>query len=99
MHLKQLLDDDASILKTVITRFYMDSDFIPQEISLQYPPKDEHDISKLLYKKRKKKVNFVYPKIGEKAKELRVTLQNAKLLLGIKVIFKKKRLYLKLCSS
>ena len=82
LHLKQLLDDDASILKTVITRFYMDSDFIPQEISLQYPPKDEHDISKLLYKKRKKKVNFVYPKIGEKAKELRVTLQNAKLLLG-----------------
>lgn len=82
LHLKQLLDDDASILKTVITRFYMDSDFIPQEISLQYPPKDEHDISKLLCKKRKKKVNFVYPKIGEKAKELRVTLQNAKLLLG-----------------
>ncbi|MEL1225995.1 MAG: excinuclease ABC subunit UvrC [Candidatus Neomarinimicrobiota bacterium] len=82
LHLKQLLDDDGSILKTVITRFYMDSDFIPQEISLQYPPKDEHDISKLLCKKRKKKVNFVYPKIGEKAKELRVTLQNAKLLLG-----------------
>ena len=82
LHLKQLLDDDASILKTVITRFYMDSDFIPQEISLQYPPKDEYDISKLLCKKRKKKVNFVYPKIGEKAKELRVTLQNAKLLLG-----------------
>jgi len=82
LHLKQLLDDDASILKTVITRFYMDSDFIPQEISLQYPPKDENDISKLLRKKRKKKVNFVYPKIGEKAKELRVTLQNAKLLLG-----------------
>ena len=82
LHLKQLLDDDASILKTVITRFYMDSDFIPQEISLQYPPKDEKDISKLLRKKRKKKVSFVYPKIGEKAKELRVTLQNAKLLLG-----------------
>ena len=37
---------------------------------------------KELRKKRKKKVNFVYPKIGEKAKELRVTLQNAKLLLG-----------------
>ena len=55
MHLKQLLDDDASILKTVITRFYMDSDFIPQEISLQYPPKDENDISKLLYKKEKRK--------------------------------------------
>ena len=39
-------------------------------------------ISQSYYKKRKKKVNFVYPKIGEKAKELRVTLQNAKLLLG-----------------
>ena len=91
LHLKQLLDDDASILKTVITRFYMDSDFIPQEISLQYPPKDEHDISNLLYKKRNKKVNFIYPKIGEKAKELRVTLQNAKLLLGEWKIDIKKR--------
>ena len=95
LHLKQLLDDDASILKTVITRFYMDSDFIPQEISLQYPPKDEHDISNLLYKKRNKKVNFIYPKIGEKAKELRVTLQNAKLLLGEwKIDIKKRKDYI-----
>ncbi len=95
LHLKQLLDDDASILKTVITRFYMDSDFIPQEISLQYPPKDEHDILKLLYKKRRKKVKFIYPKIGEKAKELRVTLQNAKLLLGEwKIDIKKRKDYI-----
>ena len=95
LHLKQLLDDDASILKTVITRFYMDSDFIPQEISLQYPPKDENDISNLLCKKRNKKVNFIYPKIGEKAKELRVTLQNAKLLLGEwKIDIKKRKDYI-----
>jgi excinuclease ABC subunit C len=49
---------------------------------MQYPPYDENNILKLLSKKRKKKVRFIYPKIGEKAKELRVTIQNAKLLLG-----------------
>ena len=82
LHLKQLIENDATVLGTVITRFYMDSDFIPEEISMQYPPDDEHSILKLLNKKRKKKVRFVYPKIGEKSKELRVTMQNAKLLLG-----------------
>tara|TARA_B100000530_G_scaffold322425_1_gene257380 strand:+ start:4 stop:1602 length:1599 start_codon:yes stop_codon:yes gene_type:complete len=82
LHLKQLIENDATVLGTVITRFYMDSDFIPEEISMQYPPYDEYNILKLLSKKRKKKVRFIYPKIGEKAKELRVTIQNAKLLLG-----------------
>ncbi len=82
LHLKQLTQDDGNTLKTVITRFYMDSDFLPEEISLEQTPKDEGELLLFLKKKKKKKVGFIYPKIGEKAKELRVTMQNATLLLG-----------------
>ena len=60
----------------------MDSDFLPEEISLEQTPKDEGELLLFLKKKKKKKVGFIYPKIGEKAKELRVTMQNATLLLG-----------------
>lgn len=60
----------------------MDSDFLPEEISLEQTPKDEGELLIFLKKKKKKKVGFIYPKIGEKAKELRVTMQNATLLLG-----------------
>ena len=82
LHLKQLTQDDGNTLKTVIARFYMDSDFLPEEISLEQTPKDEGELLLFLKKKKKKKVGFIYPKIGEKAKELRVTMQNATLLLG-----------------
>ena len=82
LHLKQLTNDDGDTLKTVITRFYMDSDFLPEEISLEHTPKDEGDLLLFLKNKKRKKVGFIYPKIGEKAKELRVTMQNATLLLG-----------------
>ena len=82
LHLKQLTTSKEDILKTVITRFYMDSDFLPEEISLQYPPSDESGLRLFLKEKNKRRVGFIYPKIGEKAKELRVTMQNANLLLG-----------------
>lgn len=60
----------------------MDSDFLPEEISLQYPPSDESGLRLFLKEKNKRRVGLIYPKIGEKAKELRVTMQNANLLLG-----------------
>ena len=82
LHLKQLTTSKEEILKTVITRFYMDSDFLPEEISLEYPPSDESGLLLFLKNKSKRRVGFIYPKIGEKAKELRVTIQNANLLLG-----------------
>ena len=82
LHLKQLTTSKEDILKTVITRFYMDSDFLPEEISLQYPPSDENGLRLFLKEKNKRRVGLIYPKIGEKAKELRVTMQNANLLLG-----------------
>ena len=66
----------------IITRFYLDSDFIPKELSLQNKPLNEEELILWLRKKSKHNVKFKYPKKGEKAKELRITFQNAKLLLG-----------------
>ena len=89
--LKQLSQDDGVTMKTVIMRFYMDSDFLPKEISLQFSPKDEGDLILWLKEKKKGAIRFIYPKKGEKVKELKVTMQNSKLLLGEWLINKQKR--------
>ena len=88
---KKLDIDDSINIRTIITRFYLDSDFIPRELSLQVKPQHEKDLIDWLRQKRKGAVRFIYPQIGEKAKEIRITLQNAKLLLGEWKINKVKR--------
>ena len=89
--LKVLDDQDADTMKSVITRFYMDSDLIPREISLPHSPTDEKELLTWLKGKRGGTARFLYPQRGEKAKELRITAQNAKLLLGEWIISRKKR--------
>jgi excinuclease ABC subunit C len=91
LSLQGLNENDGATLQTVISRFYMDSDFVPKEISLQLNPSDEKDLIQWLKEKRKGAVHFLYPQKGEKAKELRVTMQNAKLLLGEWIINREKR--------
>ena len=83
--------DDGNNIRTIITRFYLDSDFIPRELSLQIKPNNEKDLLDWLRQKRKGAVRFIYPQKGEKAKEIRITLQNAKLLLGEWKLNKEKR--------
>ena len=90
LSLQGLDENDDATLKTVISRFYMDSDFIPKEISLQLNPENEKDLISWLKEKRKGAIHFIYPKKGEKAKELRITQQNALLLLGEWIIKRKK---------
>ena len=91
--LQRLDDKDSYTMKTVITRFYMDSGLIPREILLQFSPTDEKELLIWLKKRRQRTVKFLYPQRGEKAKEMRITLQNAKLLLGEWIINRKKRRY------
>ena len=69
-------------MATIVTRFYLDSDFIPKELSLQNKPLNEKELILWLRSKSSHNVKFNYPQKGEKAKELRITFQNAKLLLG-----------------
>jgi len=87
----QGLDDDASVLKSIITRFYMDGDSIPPEISFPSEPEDEKELIKWLSKKINREIKFLYPQRGEKAQESRIAYQNAKLLLGEWIINRKKR--------
>ena len=89
--MQRLDEKDSGTMKSVITRFYMDSELIPREISLPLPPTDEEDLLTWLKKKRGGAVNFLFPQRGEKAKEMRITLQNAKLLLGEWIINRQKR--------
>ncbi|SVC65468.1 uncharacterized protein METZ01_LOCUS318322, partial [marine metagenome] len=88
--LQRLDEKDSYTMKTVITRFYMDSGLIPREISLQFSPTDEKGLLIWLKKRRQGTVKFLYPQRGEKAKEMRITLQNAKLLLGEWIINRQK---------
>ena len=89
--LKGLDNQDADTMKSVITRFYMDSDLIPREISLHHSPTDEKELLPWLKRKLGGTVRFLFPQRGEKVKELRITAQNAKLLLGEWIISRKKR--------
>ena len=91
LSLKKLDAEDEHNLNTIITRFYLNCDFIPPEIIMQTSPKDEKSLLTWLKNKRRKNLKFLYPKKGEKAKELRITYQNARLLLGEWVLNRIKR--------
>ena len=91
LNLKNLDSNDSKTLKTIITRFYLDSDFIPGEISLEEMPIDDMQLIAWLKEKRGGKIKFIYPKRGEKAKELRITKQNARLQLGEWLLNREKR--------
>ena len=91
LSMSNLDEDDAVMIKTVITQFYFDTDFIPSEICVQHIPDSVDELLIWLKEKRGKKVGISLPQKGEKAKQVRLAHQNAKLLLGEWVINKKKR--------
>ncbi len=64
-----------------LRQFYLDSDFIPPEIILPMKPDGEVTITSWLTNKRGRGVKLTVPQRGEKARLLRMTQQNAKLLL------------------
>jgi len=88
--LQNLFYDEKSTYKTVISQFYMESNLIPPVISLPIRPSNDQELQELLSSERKGKVQFEYPKIGEKAKELRITIKNAELLLNDWILKKNK---------
>jgi excinuclease ABC subunit C len=80
--LQNLFGAESDTFKTVITRFYMGSNLIPSFILLPKKPDNHNDLLSWLCTEKGAKVRFEYPKIGEKARELRITLKNAELLLN-----------------
>ena len=89
--INNLDNSDKKNIATIITRFYLDSVLIPREILLQNKPLNDKDLITWLTEKAERKVKFVYPKIGDKAKEVRITYQNAKLLLGEWILKRQKK--------
>jgi len=88
--LQNLFCSDMDTYKTVLTRFYMDSNLIPPLIIMPVKPSNSTELLNLLIQERGARVRFEYPKIGEKAKEVTITAKNAKLLLSEWIIKKTK---------
>jgi len=89
--LNRVHDNIPDILRNVVIRFYLETDFIPKEISLPDNIEDQDNIKSWLRNKRKSALSIITPKRGEKAREIRVATQNAKLLLGNWLLERKKR--------
>ena len=84
-------ESDADLFQSVITQFYLDSDFIPKIINVAETPTNKQQLLVWLTEKRNGPVHIQVPKRGEKAREIRLAAQNAKLLLGEWKINRKKR--------
>ena len=91
LSLRNLDESDAKIMETIVSRFYLETDFIPKEVSLPVAPENQDELITWLKEKRNGAIHLSVPKKGEKAKEVRLAFQNAKLLLGEWMINRKKR--------
>ena len=92
--LRNIDDSDEVMMETIITRFYLETDFIPKEISLPNDPNNKDQLITWLKEKRGGAIKLQVPQKGERAKEVRLAFQNAKLLLGEWLINRKKRMEL-----
>ena len=92
--LRNIDDSDEVMMETIITRFYLETDFIPKEISLPNNPNNKDQLITWLKEKRGRAIKLQIPQKGERAKEVRLAFQNAKLLLGEWLINRKKRMEL-----
>jgi len=92
--LRNIDDSDEVMMETIITRFYLETDFIPKEISLPNDLNNKDQLITWLKEKRGGAIKLQIPQKGERAKEVRLAFQNAKLLLGEWLINRKKRMEL-----
>jgi len=74
-------DDMEQTISDFLQQFYLDTDFVPNEIILPLYPGDLESIETWLKEKRGKRVNLVVPQRGEKVRLLKMSHQNAELLL------------------
>lgn len=74
-------ESDQEITTHLLQRYYADTDNIPPEIFLPFEIDESAMISDWLMKKAQMKVDVVVPKIGEKAKLVRMCQTNARFIL------------------
>jgi len=82
---------DEDIIELVITQFYLNSDFIPKVLNVYKMPTNKEQLINWLKEKRNGSVLIKVPIKGDKAREIRLAEQNAKLLLGEWIINRTKR--------
>lgn len=87
---------DSEISESLIMIHYGKTDFIPEQIYLMNELEDESIIKEWLEKKKKGKVEFVIPKIGDKYKLVFLVKKNARLLLDELILTKMKREFIAL---
>lgn len=74
--------EPADVMETVLKTYYLQADFIPEEIYLSAQPADEEALIEWLGKRRENGVQLIVPKIGDKHKLVQMCVRNAELLLG-----------------
>ena len=84
-------ETDADIIQLVITQFYLNSDFIPKVLNVSEIPTNKVQLINWLKEKRNGNISIKVPIKGDKAREIRLAEQNAKLLLGEWIINRNKR--------
>lgn len=72
---------EEEIISQLVRNYYLDTDYIPEEIFLPCNIDDLDTIEKWLYEKKNKKVHIFVPRIGDKAKLVAMCKINAKYLL------------------
>lgn len=82
---------DSEIIENLITNYYSKNDFVPDEIYLMNELDDEATIKEWLEKRKQSKVEFIFPKIGDKYKLVFMVKKNARLLLDELILTKMKR--------
>ncbi|MCH8012183.1 MAG: excinuclease ABC subunit C [Candidatus Marinimicrobia bacterium] len=76
------IENMGSTISEFIQQFYLETDFIPDEIIVQEDPDPIEPLILWLSEKRNKKVRINVPQKGEKVRLLRISQKNAELLLG-----------------
>lgn len=74
---KRIEQDVKETLSSFIKQFYINANFIPEEIYVEEEFEDKELLEQLLTKKRGKKVSFYIPQRGEKRKLLDLVHKNA----------------------
>lgn len=74
--------DDASLLGTLLARYYGRTDFVPREIILPQTPSDAAALAEWLRAKRGRRVLLTAPERGDKLALLRLAERNAHLALA-----------------
>jgi len=81
----------AQILTQFLQQYYLDSDFLPNQILLPEEPEDDELIREWLRQRANHAIELSVPKIGEKKKLINLCQKNAKFLLDNLMLQKAKK--------